>query len=85
MHYDYRFPLKLPATLEEGSFDLVVADPPFLSKECLSKTAQTIKYLTKDKVILCTGIIIMYVGQLVHVSNYVAASDCSLKQQQQKK
>lgn len=55
IHYDYRQPLSLPDTLQEGCFDLVVADPPFLSEECLSKTALTVKYLTKNRIILCTG------------------------------
>ena len=55
VHYDYKQPRELPATLAEGSFDVVIADPPFLSEECLSKMAQTIKFLSKDKVILCTG------------------------------
>ena len=32
-----------------------MADPPYLTEECLSKTVQTIKYLAKDKIILCTG------------------------------
>ena len=55
IHYDYREPLKLPCFIQEGFFDLVVADPPFLSEECLSKVALTIKFLTKQKIILCTG------------------------------
>ncbi|XP_066400904.1 EEF1A lysine methyltransferase 1 isoform X3 [Molothrus aeneus] len=38
-----------------GSFDVVIADPPYLSEECLQKTAETIKYLTKGKILLCTG------------------------------
>ena len=53
--YDYNDPLSLPETLKEHSFDLVMADPPFLNEECLAKTSETIKYLTKDKIILCTG------------------------------
>ncbi|XP_068754953.1 EEF1A lysine methyltransferase 1-like isoform X1 [Montipora capricornis] len=53
--YDYKNPLDLPNSVKEHSFDLVFADPPFLSEECLTKTAQTIKYLTKEKIILCTG------------------------------
>lgn len=52
--YDYNEPLALPAELK-GSFDLVVADPPFLSEECLRKTAQTVHYLTVKKILLCTG------------------------------
>ncbi|XP_028582129.1 EEF1A lysine methyltransferase 1 isoform X2 [Podarcis muralis] len=53
--YDYNNPLNLPANLTAHSFDIVVADPPYLSEECLRKTAETIKYLTKGKVLLCTG------------------------------
>ncbi|XP_062830702.1 EEF1A lysine methyltransferase 1 isoform X2 [Anolis carolinensis] len=52
--YDYNDPLNLPASLKEHSFDIVLADPPYLSEECLRKTAETIKYLTKGKVLLCT-------------------------------
>ena len=53
--YDYREPLKLPDTIKEHSFDFVVADPPFLSEECLQKVSQTILYLTKERIMLCTG------------------------------
>ncbi|CAK1583953.1 unnamed protein product [Parnassius mnemosyne] len=56
VYYDYNFPEKLPAGLEK-TYDLVVADPPFLSDECISKTAQTIKLLAKEKIIVCTGAI----------------------------
>lgn len=52
--YDYNFPLNVPENFKQY-FDLVIADPPFLSDECLTKTAETIKYLSKDKIILCTG------------------------------
>ncbi|KAL5009635.1 hypothetical protein ScPMuIL_011940 [Solemya velum] len=52
--YDYKEPLKLPQEMKQ-SFDVVIADPPFLSEECLLKTAQTIRFLAKDKVVLCTG------------------------------
>ena len=34
---------------------MVFADPPFLSEECLTKTAVTLKYLAKRKIVLCTG------------------------------
>lgn len=54
--YDYNAPLKLPSDLEH-TFDLVVADPPFLSEECIEKTSETIKHLAKDKIIVCTGAI----------------------------
>ncbi|XP_026150891.1 EEF1A lysine methyltransferase 1 [Mastacembelus armatus] len=55
--YDYSEPLSLPASVAPQSFDIVLADPPYLSEECLSKVAQTIKYLSKGKVLLCTGAI----------------------------
>ncbi|CAH1637941.1 unnamed protein product [Spodoptera littoralis] len=54
--YDYNCPDKLPPELL-GSCDLVVADPPFLSEECITKTSQTIKLMAKDKIIVCTGAI----------------------------
>lgn len=53
--YDYNKPLDLPDSITECSFDVVFADPPFLSEECLTKTAQTMKYLAKERIILCTG------------------------------
>ncbi|CAL1581655.1 unnamed protein product [Knipowitschia caucasica] len=53
--YDYNLPLALPPHVCEGSFDVVLADPPYLSHECLSKVAQTVRYLTTGKVLLCTG------------------------------
>lgn len=55
--YDYKSPLNIPRELG-SSFDIVIADPPFLSEECLTKTAVTIKFLTKNKMILCTGILL---------------------------
>lgn len=53
--YDYNEPLSLEARVPPHSFDVVLADPPYLSKECLEKVAKTIKYLSKGKVLLCTG------------------------------
>ncbi|KAM9804761.1 EEF1A lysine methyltransferase 1 [Neosynchiropus ocellatus] len=55
--YDYNEPLNLPTSVTPRSFDVVLADPPYLSQECLTKVAQTIKYLSKGKVLLCTGAI----------------------------
>ncbi|KAI9558977.1 hypothetical protein GHT06_015766 [Daphnia sinensis] len=52
--YDYRSPLEVPKDLG-SSFEVVVADPPFLSEECLTKTAVTMRYLSKGPLILCTG------------------------------
>ncbi|XP_020299146.1 protein-lysine N-methyltransferase n6amt2 isoform X2 [Pseudomyrmex gracilis] len=56
IQYDYKFPLDLPRDMS-SQFDLVIADPPFLSDECLTKTAVTIKFLTKKHIVLCTGAI----------------------------
>lgn len=55
IQYDYKFPLDLPRDMS-SQFDLVIADPPFLSDECLTKTAVTIKFLTKKHIVLCTGV-----------------------------
>ena len=54
--YDYKSPLSVPKECRE-SYDLVFADPPFLSDECLTKTAVTMKYICKDpkKLVLCCG------------------------------
>merc|ERR1712083_22923 len=56
--YDYKSPLDIDRNLRE-KFDLVFADPPFLSEECLTKTMVTVKFLSKGegKVVLCTGAI----------------------------
>lgn len=55
--YDYNDPDNIPDNLV-AAFSVVVADPPFLSEECLEKVAVTVKKLMKKnaKVILCTGI-----------------------------
>ncbi|XP_050226480.1 uncharacterized protein LOC126676342 [Mercurialis annua] len=55
--YDYNEPLELPSQFKH-SFDVVVADPPYLSKECLEKVAQTISFLAKPEkshLLLLTG------------------------------
>ncbi|XP_030284641.1 EEF1A lysine methyltransferase 1 [Sparus aurata] len=57
LFYDYNEPLSFAASVAPQSFDIVLADPPYLSEECLSKVAETIKYLSKGKVLLCTGAI----------------------------
>lgn len=56
--YDYNEPLSLEGSVAPQSFDVVLADPPYLSNECLEKVAKTIKYLSKGKVLLCTGVLI---------------------------
>lgn len=47
--------MDLPEKIAAHSFDIVIADPPYLSKECLRKTSETIKYLTQGKIRLCTS------------------------------
>ncbi|KAF5180420.1 Protein-lysine n-methyltransferase, partial [Thalictrum thalictroides] len=42
--YDYNQPEGLPPALK-NSYQVVVADPPYLSKECLEKVAQTMVFL----------------------------------------
>ncbi|KAK9828677.1 hypothetical protein WJX72_001488 [[Myrmecia] bisecta] len=45
--YDYNHPTRLPDELR-SAFAVVVADPPYLSEECLVKTAVTMKFLALD-------------------------------------
>ncbi|KAL3625971.1 hypothetical protein CASFOL_029520 [Castilleja foliolosa] len=55
--YDYNHPEELPSALKH-SFSIVVADPPYLSKECLEKVAETIKFLSRtgeSYLLLLTG------------------------------
>ncbi|XP_054644193.1 EEF1A lysine methyltransferase 1 [Dunckerocampus dactyliophorus] len=61
--YDYNEPLSLAASVAPHSFDIVLADPPYLSEECLSKVSQTVKFLSKGKVLLCTGAIMENVAK----------------------
>lgn len=55
--YDYNEPLSFTSDVAPQSFDVVLADPPYLSEECLAKVTKTIKYLSKGKMLLCTGAI----------------------------
>ena len=52
--YDYKNPLAIARELG-SAFDVVLADPPFLADECLTKTAVTVKFMAKNQIILCTG------------------------------
>merc|ERR1712096_45625 len=54
--YDYKTPLQLDSELR-GQFDLVFADPPFLSEECLTKTLVTVRWMGRPgaRLGLCTG------------------------------
>ncbi|GER45749.1 N(6)-adenine-specific DNA methyltransferase 2 [Striga asiatica] len=55
--YDYNRPEDLPSPLKH-SFPIIVADPPYLSQECLEKTAETIRFLSspgESYILLLTG------------------------------
>ncbi|KAI4121517.1 MAG: hypothetical protein LQ338_006314 [Usnochroma carphineum] len=64
VHYDFQSPTKLPGDLK-GKFDRVLCDPPFLSTDCQTKAALTVRWLSKKNAlkpqesssrwILCTG------------------------------
>ncbi|THG22996.1 hypothetical protein TEA_010295 [Camellia sinensis var. sinensis] len=44
--YDYNQPEQLPSSLK-NAYQIIVADPPYLSKECLEKVTQTISFLVQ--------------------------------------
>ncbi|GFY98016.1 nucleic acid binding / methyltransferase [Actinidia rufa] len=55
--YDYNQPEELPSSLK-SAYEIVVADPPYLSKECLEKVTQTVSFLMrpgKSYLLLLTG------------------------------
>ncbi|TQN73798.1 Protein-lysine N-methyltransferase EFM5 [Colletotrichum shisoi] len=61
VYYDFKTPFKLPAELK-GTVDRVICDPPFLSEDCQTKTAMTVRWLGKpdatnfnNRVIIVTG------------------------------
>ncbi|KAF2702700.1 hypothetical protein K504DRAFT_419905 [Pleomassaria siparia CBS 279.74] len=47
VQYDFEKPMRLPVELK-GSFDRIIADPPFLSQDCQTKTALTVRWLAKS-------------------------------------
>ncbi|KAK1811186.1 Protein-lysine N-methyltransferase efm5 [Friedmanniomyces endolithicus] len=47
VYYDLEHPLQLPAELK-NKFDRIICDPPFLSDDCQTKTALTVRYLAKS-------------------------------------
>ncbi|KAK7077065.1 EEF1A lysine methyltransferase 1, partial [Halocaridina rubra] len=54
--YDYKNPLGVPEDSRE-KFDMVVADPPYLAEDCMTKTAITVKtiMIPEAKIVICTG------------------------------
>ena len=63
VYYDYKNPMSFGQTANNSDlclreyFDIIIADPPFLSEECMTKTSVTVKYLAKKeaKLLFCTG------------------------------
>ncbi|PVI06901.1 hypothetical protein DM02DRAFT_649247 [Periconia macrospinosa] len=64
--YDFQTPFKLPGEFK-GAFDRVILDPPFLSQDCQTKAALTVRWMAKSwtsvgdmeekgfRLIVCTG------------------------------
>ncbi|KKY36358.1 putative n-6 adenine-specific dna methyltransferase 2 [Diaporthe ampelina] len=56
--YDFMQPVKLPASLK-GSVDRIICDPPFLSDDCQTKAALTVRWMAKPapdvRLIVSTG------------------------------
>lgn len=58
--YDFQMPLRLPSEMK-GKFDRIICDPPFLSDDCQTKTALTVRFLAQDwsadrlRLVSCTG------------------------------
>ncbi|PWZ23484.1 Histone-lysine N-methyltransferase ASHR1 [Zea mays] len=55
--YDYNRPEELSAAMKHA-YRVIVADPPYLSKECLEKVAKTVSFLAQPKgsfLLLLTG------------------------------
>ncbi|KAI6696593.1 hypothetical protein NL676_016712 [Syzygium grande] len=50
--YDYNQPEELPTEMKHA-FQVIVADPPYLSGECLEKVAQTISFLSRSQTLTC--------------------------------
>ncbi|KAI1385326.1 putative N6-adenine methyltransferase-domain-containing protein [Hypoxylon trugodes] len=64
--YDFQQPIKLPGELK-GTVDRIICDPPFLSEDCQTKAALTVRWMSRapskannqtqphPRVIVCTG------------------------------
>ncbi|KAJ4458868.1 putative nucleic acid binding protein [Paratrimastix pyriformis] len=56
VHYDFRCPEQLPASLLH-TFDFLVIDPPFITRDVWTKYAEAVRLLAKDGAkILCSSI-----------------------------
>ncbi|KAH7095103.1 putative N6-adenine methyltransferase-domain-containing protein [Paraphoma chrysanthemicola] len=60
VRYDFEKAIQLPAEMK-GAFDRIICDPPFLSEDCQTKAALTVRWLSKSwtpeslRLIVCTG------------------------------
>ena len=64
VHYDFKDPLRLPVSMK-AMYDRVLCDPPFLSADCQTKVAVTVRWLLRPQLleeggstlrtIVCTG------------------------------
>ncbi|KAH8819562.1 putative N6-adenine methyltransferase-domain-containing protein [Xylogone sp. PMI_703] len=45
--YDFHNPLKLPSSMK-GTIDHIICDPPFLSEDCQTRAAMTVRWLSKS-------------------------------------
>ncbi|CAA6667136.1 unnamed protein product [Spirodela intermedia] len=55
--YDYNQPYELPSVMRHA-YQVVIADPPYLSQECLEKVARTVSFLARPEesyLLLLTG------------------------------
>ncbi|ONM50858.1 nucleic acid binding [Zea mays] len=55
--YDYNRPEELPAAMKHA-YRVIIADPPYMSKECLEKVAKTVSFLARPEgsfLLLLTG------------------------------
>ena len=80
VYYDYKNPMSFGQMTNNSEvclreyFDVVIADPPFLSEECMTKSSVTVKYLAKKdaKLLFCTGKLfdeikyVMYYHKIIH-------------------
>ncbi|KAF1920579.1 putative N6-adenine methyltransferase-domain-containing protein [Ampelomyces quisqualis] len=60
VRYDFEKAIQLPVEMK-GTFDHIICDPPFLSEDCQTKAALTVRWLAKSwtaeslRLIVCTG------------------------------
>lgn len=63
VHYDYKRGEEVDYLAEHhGRYKIIVADPPFLSEECISNMAAIIKRLQKSPndtyIVFCSGVVV---------------------------